>query len=297
MAPLTIVLLLATLAGAVDSASGVASFQKSSGGADLGPFLKRLEDNGLYTGTLRLLLSKISVKFRPPSASANAEWGYLSNTLYLPDTFKGPGGAVRYDLASNEVSTAVHELTHAAREFVADEKADPGTPAREHHDAVKTIWADVRSEAYFTRYSWWKADEVCGYFMGAAVSEVFEAVGDIVLYNTFKGGAKGAAAAGKGTELLLPTPENAGDDWEKALAARALQKFGRVSVKESAMFEGKLIGWEERPMTQDQMYSRVLGLSPPRDPKDLLKRLNEADNDWIRSVREKVAAARAKAGR
>jgi hypothetical protein len=260
------------------------------GDADLSPFLRRLEDMGLSTEGIRALASKISVSYRAPSASANAQWGYIRKILYLPDTFKESGSqAVRYDLRPDEISTTIHELTHAEYSMIASADAAAGSAAKEHYDAVQSIWADVRSEAFFVTYAGSKADEVSGYFMGAAISEVADAVGDIVLYNTFKGGSKASDA---GSALLLPTAENAADDYEKALAARAKKPFGTVSVCDVAMFEGKLVGWEERPPVKTQMYSHILGLNPPKDPQELLARLNASNGDWIQGVREKVLAAR-----
>lgn len=261
-----------------------------SGGSDLTPFIERLDHLGFDTKLVRELLGKISVQFRAPSSTANAEWGYIRNILYLPDSLK-KDGALKADLAANEVSTVIHELTHAAREFVASETAAAGTPAREHYEAVATIKNDVRSEAFLVRYSWWQADEVSGYYMGLAIGEVFEAVDEIVMYNTSYAGAKAVEA---GDKLILPSGPSQ-DQFETALHNKVKDRFGNVSVKDSAMFEGKLIGWEERRMTKDQMYKHVLGLKPPKDHKELLERLNAADNDWARALRAKVLAARKKA--
>jgi hypothetical protein len=264
-----------------------------SGSADLTPFIRRLEDLGMTTKTVRELLGKISVEYRAPRGAANAEWGYIRNVLYLPDTFKEKNSnAIRYDLAPNEVSTVIHEMTHAAREMIASETAAAGTPAREHYEAVKTIWADVRSEALLVRYSWWKADEVSGYYMGDAISEVVTSAGEIEIYNTALSGSKARDA---GDTLLLPRPQDARNPWEVNLSERTKKPFSRVSVKETATFQGDLVNWEERTMTLDQMYNHILGLNPPKNPEELLARLNASDSAWIRGVKQKTAAKRAAA--
>lgn len=269
-----------------------------SGGVDMAPFLRRLEDLGMRTGTMRVLLGQIRVSFDAPGASANAQWKWIRKILVLPDSLKQPGSsAIRYDLAPNEVSTVIHELTHAANSMLASETAPKGTPAFEHFDAANTIWADLRSSAYFYRYGRFKADEVSGYFMGAAYSEVFDAVGDIVLYNTTRAAPAGADLNALGSTLILPAQDGARDDYEKALAERQKRPFGTVSVNEDAMFEGAPIGWEERPMTKTQMYKNILGLSPPKDRAELLKRLNEADNEWIRDVKRRTLETRRRLAR
>lgn len=63
---------------------------------------------------------------------------------------------------------------------------------------------------------------------------------------------------------------------------------GKVSVVDSASFEGNLIGWEERPMTKTQMYQHILGLNPPKDRIELLARLNASQSEWARTVRQRT---------
>ena len=193
----------------------------------------------------------------------------------------------------------IHELTHAERSLTASESAVKGTAAREHYEAVKDIWGNLRSRSLLYRFAWMKADEVSGYFMGAAVSRVFEAADEIVAYNAFLEGSR--AGPEEGGKLLIPTRQNAKDSWSKGFVEhRYAQPFGRNSVydsamfKENALFSPELIHWEENQWVKERMYNNILGLKPPKDINDLLERLNKADNAWIRGVREKVAAARQK---
>ena len=264
-----------------------------SGAVDMGPFLRRLEDLGFKTGTVRTLLSKITVAFGAPSGSANAQWRFIRGILVLPDALKQPGtSSVRYDLKPNEIATVIHEMTHAANSVLASESAARGSVAFEHWDAVNTIWADLRSSAYFYRYAGFKADEVSGYFMGSSYSQVFDAIDEIVLYNTMRAAPADADIEALGGKLILPTAATARDGFEENLAKSANQVFGRVSVVDEAMFEGALIGWEERPMTKTQMYQNILGLNPPKNRAELLQRLNASDNEWIRDVRRRTIETR-----
>lgn len=264
-------------------------------GIDMGPFLRRLEDLGFKTDTVRVVLGRITVAFGAPSGSANAEWKYIRGILQIPDSFKQPGtNSIRADLAPNEVATVIHELTHAANSVLADKTAAKGTPAFEHWDAVYTIWADLRGSAYFYRYGGFKADEVSGYFMGDAYSEVFGAIVEIVTYNTT---APAPAGVPIDDVLRLPTAQDATNEWQKTLAASARQPFGKVSVVDSASFEGNLIGWEERPMTKDQMYKHILGLNPPKDRIELLARLNASQSEWARALKQRTRETRLRLAR
>lgn len=276
-----------------------------SGDADLSLFFKRLEDLGFATQEIRDVAKKIEVVFRAPGGHAHAEWGYILDNLYIPHSFKEPdSGRIRYDLASNDIDTLIHEFTHAARDISAREDAAKGTPAREHYEAVKNIWASLRSRSLLYRFAWMKADEVSGYFMGAAVSSVVDAADAIILYNMFLGGSRPAdleEAKRLGGTLIIPTKENARDSWEKGFVTnRYAGPFGANSVYDSASFQDSgltapaLIHWEESPKVKLDMYNNILGLKPPKDITDLLDRLNKADNDWIKGVRAKVAQARIK---
>lgn len=264
-----------------------------SGAVDMTPFLRRLEDLGFKTATVRVLLSRITVAFGAPDGAANAQWRWIRKILVLPDSLKQPGtNAVKYDLQPNEVATVIHELTHAANSVIASEAAAKGTPAHEHWDAVETIRNDLRASAYFYRYSGFKADEVSGYFMGAALSQVFDAVGEIALYNTTRAAPAGSDPDMLQGTLILPTAATARDDFDRMLAAKSDQVFGKVSVVDEASFEGSPIGWEERPMTKTQMYKNILGLEPPKDRVELLRRLNAADNEWVRDVKRRALETR-----
>jgi hypothetical protein len=288
----------APTASAPEAPAPQAAAPVPAGSVDMSPFLRRLEDSGLKSDGVRALLSRITVVFGEPSASANAQWKFLRKILVIPVSFKEPhGSAIRYDLAPNEISTVIHEMTHAENGVIASQAAPRGSVAFEHYDALYSIWGDLRSTAYFYRYGGFKADEVSGYFMGAAVSEVFEAITEIATFNTARPAPTGADTGPQGDALVLPSPESARDAWEKSLAEKARRPFGAVSVSETAMFEGSLVGWEERSTTKTQMYRNLLGLNPPKDRAELLKRLNASDSEWIRALRRKTLENRRRAAR
>jgi hypothetical protein len=277
-----------------------------SGDADMSLFFQRLEDLGFDTKELRSLSTKLDVKFRAPNGDAFAEWGYILKNLYIPAEFKEKTGSrIRYDLRSDEVDTVIHEFTHAERTLTARKDAAKGTPAREHYEAVEAIWGDLRSRSLLYRFAWLKADEVSGYFMGAAISRVVEASEDIVLYNTFLAGSKVSSpeeAERLGGKLELPTPADAKDAWSKGFVERYSGPFGRSSVSDTAMFKDNtlsspaLIGWNESQWVKDHMYNNILGLKPPKNIVDLLDRMNRSESAWARGVRAKVLEARRKNG-
>ncbi|MCM2304698.1 MAG: hypothetical protein NDJ72_08350, partial [Elusimicrobia bacterium] len=263
-----------------------------SGAVDMTPFVRRLEDTGFKTDTVRLLLTKMTVSFAAPDGAANAQWRFIRKILVLPDKLKQPGtNAIKYALNSDEVATVIHEMTHAANTLLASQTAPKGSVAYEHWDAVETIRNDLRASAYFYRYSGFKADEVSGYYMGDAISEVFDAIDEIVFYNTTHAAPPGTDPDMAQGNLLHPTAA-ALDDQGRAMAANERQVFGRVTVVEDATLEGAVIGWEERPMTKTQMYKNILGLDPPKDRPELLRRLNAADNEWMRDVKRRTLEAR-----
>jgi hypothetical protein len=277
-----------------------------SGDADMSLFFQRLEDLGFDTREMRSLSTKLAVKFRAPGGDAYAEWGYLLKNLYIPNEFKEKtGGKIRYDLASNDIDTVIHEFTHAERSLTASKEAAKGTPAREHYEAVEAIWGDLRSRSLLYRFAWLKADEVSGYFMGASISRVVEASEDIVLYNTFLEGSKApspAEAERLGGRLELPTSSDAKDAWSRAFVERYRGPFGRSSVSETAMFKDSSltspapIGWNESQWVKDLMYNNILGLKPPKNIVDLLDRMNRSESAWARGVRAKVLEARRRNG-
>ncbi|MBU2572840.1 MAG: hypothetical protein KKH28_02025 [Elusimicrobia bacterium] len=274
------------------------------GDADLALFFRRLESIGLDTREIRGVTSKIKIYFKAPNSAAEAEYGFILNRLYIPDTFKEPGSnRVRFNLAANELNTMIHEYTHAARDVSASETAPSGTPARIHYNSVKYIWADLYNDPDGSgRYAWMRADEVSSYFMGAACMKLFWAVDDIIMYNKYFGGGDAASveeAKRLGGKLLLPTPETAKLPWEKGFLDR-YKTLGQNRVYDSAMFKSssitssKLIHWKEagREWLKTDMYKNILGLNPPGDINKLVDRLNTLDNDWIRDVREETAKIR-----
>ena len=275
-----------------------------SGNADMQAFFRRLESIGLETGELRTVTSKIKVVFGGQASDAEAEYGYMSNKLHIPVNFKETDSdRIRFNLEPYNISTLLHEYVHAARDVSARPDAPEGTPAREHYDAVHAIQADLRSQALFCRYSWMKADEVSAYFMGDAIDIVFNAVDDIVSYNTIFEGAKPATVAeaeGLGGRLIIPSAQAPNlSGWEKMIL-KSYAKFGQNSVYDEAQFKDNpltgfsTIHWPERQNIKDDIYNNVLGLKPPQNLQELVDRLNSVDNEWIRDVRKKVAAIRLK---
>ena len=280
------------------------SLQDKSGNTDMSEFFRRLESIGLETGELRAVTSKIKVVFGGQSADAAAEYGYILNRLHIPIDFKESGSSrVRFDLETGNIDTIIHEYVHAERDVSASPDAPKGSPAREHYDAVHAIQADLRSQSLFYRYSWMKADEVSAYFMGEAIGTVFDAVNDIVTYNTAFKGAKPATLAEAerlGGLLIIPSAQSPKlDSWEK-LMLKSYAKFGQNNVYDEAQFKGSIVSgftdihWTERQNIKDDIYNNVLGLKPPRTLQELVDRLNSIDNEWIRGVRTKVAEIRIK---
>ncbi len=280
------------------------SVNKSKGGANMSEFFKRLEGIGMKTDEIRAVTSMVEVFFRKPSADAVAEYGYILNNLYMPKEYKEEGSnSVRFDLPPHLINTLIHEYVHAARDVRASKNAAPGTPAREHYDAVATIRADLRSQAFFYRYSWMKADEVSAYFVGDAIAQVFEKAEDIIFYNTLLQGSKPATeeeALELGGRFILPKPQ--GNNFGFARLAKN-KIFGHNTVYDDAQFKGsavtgfQYIHWTERQFIKDDMYRNILGLNPPKDTKELLKRMNTLDNAWLKEIRAKVAKARLKNAR
>lgn len=303
---------------------GFAKFQKSEGGAlpapaapeasppamsgsvDMSRFLERLEDLTLDTRELRALLGRIGVSFRPPTASANAQYSLTFNHLYLPDAFKAQGReAVRYDLASNELSTVIHELTHASADILASGSAAGGTPGREHHDALGMLTTQVRGGAAWAYYPASKADELAGYYMGCAIGDVADAANILRIYNVSLGGAKapdeGEAARLGATLLLLDqTPRGARPaPVPEAWTAMQRRGLGHCDVGDSAQFEGRPIGVEPDFGVKGMLYQNVLGLKPPLSLKELADRLNDPSRRSPRldAMRDEIRAARLKSAR
>ncbi len=273
--------------------------------ADPAEFYTRLESIGLKTEYLRRLVAKIELFFQASSDVAEASYGYLTDNVYIPPTMRVEGTQrIKFALETTQIATLIHELTHADNDVMASETAAAGTPERIHYDSMQSIWADLYHDPNhrflgLARYPRMKADEVCGYFMGKSIMQVFEAVDDLVLYNTVFAGGKprdAAEAARWGSTLFLP-PADTQSGWDQRILRI---RFGYASVYDEAMFQSSGISgpayvhWQEagRDWLKLQMYRGILGLDPPADLAELLRRLNTLDNEWIRRVRAKVAKAR-----
>jgi hypothetical protein len=269
------------------------------------PFFQRLESIGLDTTYLRDLTDRIGLRFRSSTRIAEASWGFVENRLYMPPGFAEEGTEIlRFDLATHELDTLIHEYVHAANDLDGRSGAPVDTVGRQHRDCLDFIWADIHQDPAhnllgLARYPRAKANEVTGYFMGQAIGEVFQVVEEVVAYNTQMEGARVASseeAERLGGTLVLP-PEDAPRGWARRLATA---RFGQVSVYDTASFRAgvlapTLIHWDEyqRGWLKERMYENLLGLHPPRDSRELVERLNALQSPWIRGVRRRVQEARA----
>jgi len=270
-------------------------------GVDMSEFLRRLEDMTLDTTVLRGLLGKIGVSFRPPTATANAQYGQIMNHLYLPDTLKAKNGnSIRYDLTSNEISTVIHELTHASADQLAASDAPGGSAGSEHYKALQQLSHQVRDGRLLARYPNTKADELAGYYMGCAVADVADAITFLKVYNTGIARPADAAEAERlGTRLL------AFEEKTRGAASAPPQSWididrcmlGQCSVGDSAQFEGSPIGVEPDSAIKGMLFQGALGLKPPLSLRDLLKRLNDPArrSAGVDALRREVYEARLKA--
>ena len=113
---------------------------------------------------------------------------------------------------------------------------------------------------------------------------------NIVFYNTRLGGAKPATeeeALKLGGEFILPKPNGANYGF---VGLGKNKVFGLKSVYDYAQFKGRSISgfqhihWPERQFIKNDMYNNILGLNPPKDTKELLKRMNTIDNKWLKEI-------------
>ena len=248
-------------------------------GIDMSEFLRRLEDMTLDTTVLRGLLGQIGASFRPPTGTANAQYGQVLNHLYLPDTLKAPGrNALRYDLRSNEIATVIHELTHASADHLASSDAADGSAGAEHYKALRIISAQVRDGRLLARYPNTKADELAGYYLGCAVADLADTITFLKAYNL--GMAKPAdreEAERLGGRMLNFDEKTGGQtqpaptSWSQTLR----RQLGDCSVGGEAQFEGNPIGVEPDFGAKGLLFQGALGLKPPLSARDLVKRLND----------------------
>lgn len=289
--------LLALLVGLAAAPAAPAAFWDGPE-ADLTNFYRRLEDLGLSTTYLRKVEKKIKVYYWSGNSEQEARYS-LSGKIFIPGSFrvKGSKTRIRYDLDAPAISTMIHEFSHAGYRRMKGKKAARGTTARKHHDAVRSIWADLYIDKRHHNliglpvYPEAKADEICGYFIGDAIAEVASLADEILFINTRK--VRLAGSTPEELEALgdtLVIPEGTRDGYVERVRKT---EFGKVDAgNEAAAFEDKDIPWRERSTTKADMYENVLGLNPPADSQELLKTLNTLDNAWIRGVRAKVLAAR-----
>jgi len=271
-----------------------------SGGVDMTDFLRRLEDMTLDTTVLRGLLGHIDVSFRPPTGSANAQYGQIMNQLYLPDTLKAAGrNAVRYDLSSNELNTVIHELTHAAADHLASGNEPFGSAGGDHHRALGMISTQVRGGSLLARYPNTKADELAGYYMGCAIADVADTITFLRVYNNVLAKPADRAEAERLGGRVLGFDEKTGgpsrpvpESWTSILH----RPLGHCTVGDSAQFEGSTIGVEPDFATKGLLFQSALGLKPPLSERELVKRLNDPAraSAGINELRREVYEARLK---
>lgn len=269
-------------------------------GVDMTDFLRRLEDMTLDTAALRGLLGRIGVSFRPPTGTANAQYGQILNHLYLPETLKAPGrNALRYNLTSSEIATVIHELTHAAADHLASSDAADGSPGAEHYKALRIISAQVRDGRLLARYPNTKADELAGYYMGCAAADVADTITFLKVYNiAMAKPADRAEAERLGGRLLNFDEKTAGpsqappEPWSDILR----RPLGQCSVADNAQFEGSTIGVEPDFGAKGLLFQGALGLKPPLSARDLVKRLNDPSraSAGLEALRGEIREARLK---
>jgi hypothetical protein len=270
--------------------------------ADPSEFFRRLESIGLSTDGLRKVASKIELFYKAPSGTAAASYGYILDNLYIPWEFKEKDSdRIRFDLAPNELNTLIHEFVHAANDVTCDGSAAVGSLAREHHDAVESIRADVmldeRNAAVFglVRFPRFRADEVTGYFMGNCMMNLVFAVNDLVLYNTMMTNRYMTSVADVerfGDRLVLP-PADTSDGFGQRLLK---ERFGKSKAETIAQFENKTVYWDDanRSWLKERMWKNLLGLNPPGDIRELLERLNASESEWMTQLRKDLVEARRK---
>jgi len=297
---------LSTLAAALAVVAVIATVAPTPAAAstegDPALFLQRLESIGLKTDYVRRVIGKIEIFYRKPSSTAEAQWGYILDNLYIPWDQKEDGSnRIKFDLESHQINTLVHELTHASNDGCASESAAPGTPERQHFDVVNAIWADLFDDPRHTtlglaRYPRMKADEIVAYYIGTAVMNVFDGVREIVLFNEhFADDVVGSAddAADLGDRLVLPpAAAQAATPWLQTMANRRYD--GHRAGNDRAYFENKEIPWNERDWVKRDMYEFGMGLGLPRTAAELVDLLNRTNSPWMNDVRARVRAARAK---
>lgn len=264
---------------------------------DMSQFLRRAESIGLSTFFLRRLLKKIDVREGHPGGGAEASWGYLRGRITIrKDVLEEGRKRVPFDASLGHLATLFHELTHAANSVMADPKQPRVSSAGAHHAVVEDIRGDVFVEEEKTaflglpRYPRVRADEVTGYFMGLALSEVFQDVKTLLSSNLLAPGlviqAPGDAARLGGVILVS----------DESVMGQAIlrRRYGQVSLAGQTYFQGTPFDWKpERAFLKREMWAKFLALAPPETGAELLARLNSLDNAWIRAERAKIAAARA----
>lgn len=278
-----------------------------AGSVDMTDFLARLEDLTLDTKALRGLLGRIGASFRPPTKTANAQ--YKSGHLYLPDTFRDTKtGGLRYDLESNEISTVIHELTHASADLLASGSAPAGSPGREHQEALSMLVTQLRDNAAFARYvryPGYRANELAAYYMGGAVADVADAAKFLAIYNSGLGQAGTLAsdesqARKLGGNLLLfdqkPAGAPAGKEAPQVWKDMQRRMLGQADVGDVAQLDGSPIGVEPAFEVKGRLYQNVLGLRPPGSVKELADRLNDPQRRSPRldALRQEILEARLK---
>jgi len=295
--------------GAAVQGAAVQRPRVMSGSVDMTDFLTLLEDMTLDTTVLRGLLGQISVSFRPPTNEANAEYGWILNHLYLPDSLRDPKtGGVRYNLNSSEISTVIHELTHAAEDLLASGSAPAGSPAYEHHQALAMLASQVRDGAWAAHKPRTKANELASYYMGRAVADVADALDALRIYNARLGGggtlvSDEEQARRLGGHILLfdqkPVGARPGGDAPQTWKDMQHRMLGHADVINAAQLGGRDIGVEPAAEIKGRLFQNALGLKPPLSVRELVDRLNDPQrrSPGIDALRQEALEARLKSAR
>lgn len=281
--------------------SAIGSALMAAPKADPEPFFQRLESIGLQTATVRKLAAKVTIIYREPNDTKEAEYGYIRKRLYIPTELKEErSNRMKFDMSTTNINTLIHELQHAYDFLMVDKDAPAGSDEKLAYEARNSIWADLMlnpQEGFLgiARYPRTKSFEIAGYYMGDVIGDIFQTVDTLVVFNEKMAKAyikKKGDAERYGDRFILP-PEELTSGFFQNLRAT---KLSAANMSAAAYFDGKVVKWpENRYWVKQQLYDHSLGLHPPRGLVELIEQLNTLDNEWVQGVRARIKTARLKA--